>query len=275
MWIWLVLLIFFMPMFVQAQELKRREIAQVTVAKQEEEKKEFQRIRSDPKQWRQLVAMTQMTLGRLGYGTGPFDGRLDDKTRSALQQYQGHNRLPKTGEIDVDSMKKVFEDEKVLEAEPVSLTPYSFSDMFWNDYVFANGTWVIENDKQGFPLQTTTIHCHREWNHCLEATAIVMMGNHLSVDIDYYEVERWDEHEIVTKPKKNLCVRYTLRLSRSQKQVTGLRITTVKGKGCEGTEPKDLSLRLASGMEVYMELQKAHAAAVRQRMQMGDFRFED
>jgi peptidoglycan hydrolase-like protein with peptidoglycan-binding domain len=280
-----------MPTVVKAEELKPSETALSAIAeqkeeakakgrydpakfkafKQKEEAKEFQRIRSDPKQWRGIVAMTQMTLGRLGYGTGPFDGRQDEKTRSALRQYQVNNRLPTTGDLDMDTLKKVFEDEEVLESVPVSLPFYYFSDQFWDSYVFAEGTWVIENDKQAFPLQATSIHCNRQWNHCIDATAEVMMGNQLFVDIDYYEVERWDEHEIVTKPKENLCTRYTLRLSRSQKTVTGLRITTTTGKGCESIEEKDLTLRLVSGLEVYGELLKGHAAAVQHRMQMGDF----
>ena len=29
------------------------------------------------------------------------------------------------------------------------------------DYVFASGTWVIEGDKQTFPLQTAEIQCDR------------------------------------------------------------------------------------------------------------------
>jgi hypothetical protein len=271
MWIWLCFLILLMPIVVQAQQLKQGDRGLATEAQQEEEKKDFLRLRSDPKRWREFVAMTQMTLGRLGYGTGPFDGRMDDKTKQALRRYQEQNRLPQTGDLDMNSMKRVFEDAEALESVPISLSNYQFFDEVWDDYVSARGTWVLENDKQAFPLQTTRIHCNRQWNHCVEATAMVMLGHHLSVDIDYHEVERWDQHEIVTKPSEHLCARYTLRLSRSQKMVTGLRITTTTGKGCESIEKKDLTLRLVSGLEVYGELFKGHAVAVQHRMQMGDF----
>ena len=45
------------------------------------------------------------------------------------------------------------------------------------DYVFASGTWVIEGDKQTFPLQTTEMQCDCTLLRCLSATAQVGYGS--------------------------------------------------------------------------------------------------
>ena len=62
---------------------------------------------------------------------------------------------------------------------PVNLTTYSGVTSVSDGYVKAAGTWVIEGDRQGFPLQTTEITCKRELKRCSSATAQIMLGNQL------------------------------------------------------------------------------------------------
>ena len=45
------------------------------------------------------------------------------------------------------------------------------------DYVFASGTWVIEGEKQTFPLQTTEMQCDCTLLRCLAATAQIEYGS--------------------------------------------------------------------------------------------------
>ena len=54
---------------------------------------------------------------------------------------------------------------------PVNLAPFSRVTLVSDGYVNATGTWVIEGDNQGFPLQSTEINCERELKRCTSATA--------------------------------------------------------------------------------------------------------
>ena len=139
----------------------------------------------------------------------------------------------------------------------------------WDQYVSAKGTWVFVNEKSGLPLQTTEISCYREWGRCFEATAVVGDNNLLSIDTNIHEVERWDAHEIVLKPDDKACVRYTMRISQSQEIVTSLRMPLSKEGLCAAVANKELQLRLASGVDVYLELLRAKQNAVGRIMQKG------
>ena len=79
----------------------------------------------------------------------------------------------------------------------------------------------FSNDKMGEPEQSSKIICDRSTNTCTEATAIIYhSGNYgLFVDIDRYEIERWDEHEIVTKPREFECTRHVIRFNKLQNQL--------------------------------------------------------
>ena len=56
--------------------------------------------KTDPTTYKMIVTVMQMILGSLGYGTGPFDGVLDVKTKDAIQRYQRARQLPVTGNVD-------------------------------------------------------------------------------------------------------------------------------------------------------------------------------
>src|SRR6476620_8513347 len=76
----------------------------------EAEEQEFQKIKSNPKQFRDIVSVTQAALGALGYGTGPFDGNYDRKTADAIRRYQLARNLKQTGDLDVSTTKMAAED---------------------------------------------------------------------------------------------------------------------------------------------------------------------
>src|SRR6476469_10268004 len=90
---------------------------------------QLEKLRANPKERRRLIVVAQMLLGRLGYGTGPFDGRFDDKTRRATKYYQEVNKLPATGELDYRTLKTLVDDSGSLEQLPVHLPP----GFFFND----------------------------------------------------------------------------------------------------------------------------------------------
>jgi Putative peptidoglycan binding domain len=235
---------------------------------------QFEALREHPKERRKLIMIAQMLLGRFGYGVGPFDGRFDDKTRRAIKYYQESNTLPMTGELDYPTMKQLTDDAEWLEQLLVQLPPTTFSADAWEVSAAASGTWIIVNGRQLLPMQTTRIECHRAWKRCIESTAVIDENNQLVLTMSAEEVERWDDQEIVTKPKANGCITETLWLSRSQKTATRLR-STGGSDACRHVKAADATLRLESGVKVWTELDKARRGGSRRVMKTGDFSFDD
>lgn len=235
---------------------------------------QLDKLRANPRERRRLIMIAQMLLGRFGYGVGPFDGRFDDKMRRAVKYYQESNRLPGTGELDYPTLKQLTLDADWFEQLQVQLPPSVFADDGWDASVSASGTWMSVNDHQAMSLQTTQIECNRKWKYCLESTAMVGEGNQLILSMDHEDVERWDDQEIVTKPKDRHCVTETLRLSRSQKSVTRVRTHTIS-EPCRGSDGQNTTFRLESGVKVWTELKNAREERFRRIMKTGDFNFED
>ncbi len=226
--------------------------------------KEFEQMKKNkPKDYQQLVMSIQAVLGRLGYGTGPFTGIMDEKTRTAIQKYQSNAGLKQSEDLDYLTFKKLMDDMEATEALPVGLPSLSVYVDMWNDFASAQGTWVISNEKQAFPLQTTKITCYRESNSCIETTAVIMLGKSLTLDSNFIGVERWDNFEIVTKPYDYLCTRYVIRINKAQKTVTAIRSTLNSKEVCEGVEGKEMHLTLSDGFKVWWELEETRRAVMK------------
>lgn len=205
----------------------------------------------------------QQLLARLGYGVGPFDGVLDEKTAAALRAYEKVRGVPVTGDpMSFETMERVRQDGVTLDQQPPYLPRrHVFTDLWDSGYVSASGTWTISGEEMAWPEQSSRIHCHRETGRCTEATAMLMAQDgqkSLHLDIDTYEIERWDKHEIVTKPLQFGCTRYVRRITRLQKAASGIRSTTSADASCKGLDQSEKYLVLADGFDVYWRLQKAH-----------------
>jgi len=224
-----------------------------------------------PSMYRLFVLGSEISLGRMGYAPGPFDGVLDEATIKAFKAYQKDRGLRQTGGVNDETNRKLQEDALSLNGDLVLLPSLHVFTGFWDSEVLATGTWIIEEREQAHPFQSTRIHCRRDWGVCIDATTIIypatLMSEDPSLDLDVttYSVERWDEHEIVTRPDDKACVRYTLRISRQQELVTGLRSTIDRdSEYCKGHEKEDLRLQLADGTEVYMEQWKKYQEKARE-----------
>lgn len=210
----------------------------------------------------ELTLLAELVLAQLGYGTGPFDGILDDKTRSALRAYEKNRGLPVTGDpLSFETYRQLSADSEAYNYRPIGLPfLHVFMELWDRGYVSTRGTWVISGEQMGMPEQTSQIECHRELGKCTEATAVVSGEageRQLSVDIDTYEIERWDQHEIVTKPLQFGCTRYVRRFNRTQNSVTGIRSTTSAEDACKGIDRSEKYLILSDGFKVYWELEEA------------------
>jgi hypothetical protein len=140
--------------------------------------------------------------------------------------------------------------------------------MWDKGFISATGTWTIVDDRQAYPIQTTEISCWKSRGICHEITATITDTNFLSIHSVEHEIERWDRHEVVTKPQESaLCARYTLRIARQDKTVTGLRLRTLNEGICKGTTP-ELHLKLVSGATVWTQVNNERAEKLQQVGQM-------
>src|SRR5215510_13386291 len=225
--------------------------------------RELNRLKQDnPKEYenskRTATLLAQILLGQLGYGVGPYSAVLDKKTEQALRDYQKNRNLTPTGDpLTFETFNQMGKDMELINYNPVSLPTLHVYTEFWESgNVWARGTWVLGGEKMSLPEQTTLLECYRDRGVCTEATAIVSKRRSLTVDIDEYKIERWDDYEIVTQPKQFECVRYVRRFNRTQKTVTGLRSTTSTEGFCKGVEGKEMHMTLSDGYKVNWNLQQ-------------------
>jgi hypothetical protein len=131
-----------------------------------------------------------------------------------------------------------------------------FTSNWDNGFVHASGTWVIENDRQAFPLQVAEVLCRRSDSECTSATAEVTFGGLLNVDTDRYEVVRWTTDTIIFTTSA-LCVDYTYTISRASERLVGTRTPKRAGSAsCPSGAGKDtLQLSLKDGFKVQMGLE--------------------
>jgi hypothetical protein len=237
---------------------------------------EMVRLRERPKDFadtrRTFTLMAQLLLGRLGYGIGPYDGVLDDKTVAALKAYEKARSLPITGDpLAFETSDAVIQDGASLDKRIPFLPERHVDVSFWTSgYVVVVGTWTIAGESQAFPQQTSRMECVQATRTCTEATAILSGTGGLSADVDVYEIERWDDHEIVTKPLEVGfgCVRYTKRVSRLQQSASGIR-STISGRSlCKDVDREEKYLTLADGLQIYRELDDAVRLRWRQLMRL-------
>lgn len=236
--------------------------------------KEFEEIKADPKRFKGYVIVMQMALGHLGYGTGPFTGEFDERTRQAVAKFRSNIKKTSAAELDGEIWIEIVDAYKETTKPGILLPPLQVSTASWDRYVTASGTLLLQGEELGIPLQTTEVQCHRQMGICIVATAM-LNENYLSTDIETYEVERWDSYEIVTKPMDKLCVRYTLRISRNQKTVTGLRSTISQAGLCAGISTNEMPLRLEDGSKAVESYDVKRRAANRKHMQASNEFWED
>jgi len=203
----------------------------------------------------------ELLLTSLGYGIDPIDGILDDKLKNALKIYEKKRNIPVTGDpLSYETMNQIDADRTTMDFDPVLLPSLSvYTDTWDKGYLIAKGTWVLSNDQMLWPEQTTQIECNRDKNSCTEVTASISRfggSPSLVLELNSYEIERWDNYEIVTKPVETAlgCVRYIRRINRLQKSVTGIRSTISKESFCSEVESKELYMTLNNGIDVYIDL---------------------
>jgi hypothetical protein len=101
----------------------------------------------------------------------------------------------------------------------------------------------------------------------LASLSLATTAETTSWDTTTHEVERWDQHEITTKPIQSAhCVPYSLRIGRREKAATGLRLRTVDEGDCKDLAT-ELHLKLVDGHEVWQKLYEDRGARLKGLLQ--------
>lgn len=139
---------------------------------------------------------------------------------------------------------------------PVILPHYAF-DIVDNpekaSVVRALGTWsVVDGPAPKEILQTTTIECKKAHMQCVESTAVVSISEKGFLDVipTVFEVERWTDGEIVTKPAKGRCTTRTVRIDLVDRLATSVITAIPEAEKCDEL-PR--TLRLESGAKARSE----------------------
>lgn len=149
-------------------------------------------------------------------------------------------RYVRFAEIAVVGVLSVFafltwQELSSLRKAPVVLPSYVFettSDPANGMSIVSRGTWIASAGRSE-PMQTVTIECRKARMECVEsAAAVVFIGERglLESKQTLFEVERWTDSEVVTKPTADRCASRELVLDvRNQKTMNRISASEEKG----------------------------------------------
>ena len=145
-----------------------------------------------------------------------------------------------------------YRELQMLRRVPVALPSYQFEVTGDADTaaVDTRGTWIAEKGPSA-PLQTTTIECRKNGMKCQESAAVlvfvsdaaVMQSSHTT-----FEVDHWDDKEIVTRPARGVCEDRTLILNLVEKRASSRWSPSLAEGKC--TEAPERVFELVAGYKV-------------------------
>jgi peptidoglycan hydrolase-like protein with peptidoglycan-binding domain len=228
-------------------------------------------LRKKPEEFRTLITGVQIFLGRFGYGVGPYSGILDQSTKNALKAYQGKTGLSQTGDLDFPTLKRLTEDDRLMNRVVPFLPPQTFHDQEWGQWIEVQGSWMLKEGNTDDVLQTSRITCMREFKRCIESTASLVNASvpKLKVHTHVYDLKEWDDANIVSAPYDGeACAVSILRISRNPPLVT--RFVSLQGKPgpCAKVKAEDRQYVLEDGPKIYQILRMQKADAIQQILQV-------
>jgi hypothetical protein len=130
---------------------------------------------------------------------------------------------------------------------PVILPAYAFYIVDTPEkasLVHARGTWNVTNGPNPAEImQTTTIECRKERQHCIESTSVVSVSEKGFLDSipAVFEVERWTDDEIVTKPEKGKCTTRVISMDLAKRLASSVIAALPDTEKCK-EQPRTLTL---------------------------------
>lgn len=109
------------------------------------------------------------------------------------------------------------------------------------------GTWhIADGSTPAETLHTTTVECRKARLQCAESTAVVSVSEqgYLESISTVFEVERWTDDEIVTKPEKGRCTTRIISIDLVNRQASSVIAAIPDAEKCK-EQPR--TLRLESG----------------------------
>jgi hypothetical protein len=136
-----------------------------------------------------------------------------------------------------------------------------YADFWDRGYVAAEGTWTIEGGKQAFPLQTSMIICYKQEGHCTSAQAEIASGDRLGLNVERFEITKWDATTLVFTNTSPRCVDYVYTIDRSNLRTFGTRKSKQDaGDACK--QQHDLQLTLVDGFTFWQGLRDDASARI-------------
>jgi hypothetical protein len=152
--------------------------------------------------------------------------------------------------------QQTYEELKKQRSAPVMLPSYAFYVLNNPDsasVVHALGTWYVADGPNPVEtLQTTTIECRKTRMQCVESTAMVSVPEKGFLDAisTVFDVERWTDDEIVTKPEMGRCTTRIVSLDLVNRRVSSMIAAIPFADKCK-EQPR--TLKLESGMKARSE----------------------
>lgn len=238
----------------------------------EQANQELATLRKNAKEFRTLITGVQIFLGRFGYGVGPFTGKLDAGTKQALTAYQKKTGLPVTGDINFETLKRLTEDNQVLNRIVPYLPPFQSRHDEWDKWIDVQGSWMLKEGNNDDVLYTSRITCMREFQRCIDSTASLVNGSapYLKVHTHVYDVKEWDDNKVVSQPYDGeACAISILRISKNPLVVTKFVVLQSSPGPCVKVKAEDRQYVLDDGPKIYQVLKVQKSAAIQQILQVG------
>ena len=244
---------------------------QPSAAIRQKAEQELATLRQNPEEFRTLVTGIQIFLGRFGYGLGPYTGKLDQVTKDALKAYQKQTGLTESGDIDFPTLKRLTEDDRVLNRIVPFLPPHKFRAPEWDKWIEMQGSWMLKEGNTDDVLHTSKITCMREFNRCIDSTASLVNASvpKLRVRTHVYDIKEWDENKIVSTPYDGeACAISILRISKNPPLITRFVSTQGSPGPCAKVKAEDRQYVLEDGPKIYQSLKIQKSKAIQQILQV-------
>lgn len=265
------LIVEFTPQSAWASDTPQATNSKPDTAMKQKADQELAMLRKNPKEFRTLVTGVQIFLGRFGYGVGPFTGQLDEATKQALTTYQKKTSLPVTGDINIETLQRLTEDDQVLNRIVPYLPPFQSRKDQWEKWVDVQGSWMLKEGNNDDVLRTSRITCMQEFQRCIDSTASLVNGSapYLKVHTHVYDIKEWDDNKIVSLPYDGEgCAISILRISKDPVVVTRFVSLQSSPGACMKVKAEDRQYVLDDGPKIYQVLKVQKSAAIQQILQV-------
>jgi hypothetical protein len=205
--------------------------------------------------WRAGRIIMSSTLGRLGYGTGPFRWNYGVRERDALTRFQRDLDIPATGRLDSATISHLTRAGKALDVNDMTLPFFSVHKI--GQWFVAEGTWKAITDTLAFPVNSVDIVCDAVRRECS-----IVAVDFISENLDQLSINRYDL--VVTHSTDDLLIarddgsdhnRITLTINVPAKEVTWTQVNLARPADALGParEQREMTMRLVSGFDLTRE----------------------